>query len=223
MSVAAASNAIVSLADVKDFLAIPTATTDDDDFLQTWINYHSRAIEGFEGFNNKVKVQDVANEIVNGNGRSKLCTFYYPIYAIGVAASTTNAQKLASIQYRDDVDSDWTDIEDDLDHILINTPELTTVSKQNTYNFELSEGFFPEGTANIRLNYQAGWSTIPADFVIMCLEKTVKTYRDSGKKGGGWFGIQSTSVSEGGGSRSKQYLDFTERHVKMMKKYLRRY
>jgi hypothetical protein len=224
MPVAAASNAIISLAEVKDFLGISTGTTDDDDFLQTWINRHSLAIEGFAGFNNKVKVQDVANEITNGTGRTKHRTLYYPIYAIGIAASTTDAAKLASVQYWNTTTLAWTNIETDLTRILLNNPELSQVSGQKSYNIELTVEIFPEGTQNIRLNYQTGWSTIPADFVTMCLEKTGKTWKDSPGKGrGGWFGMSQKSQSEGGGSKSTTYIDFTERHAKMMKPYLRRY
>jgi hypothetical protein len=222
MSVAAASNAIISLAEVKDFLAIPTATTTDDDFLQTWVNYQSSAIEE-TGIFNKVKVQDISGEILNGNGRTKIRTNYFPITAIGVAASTTDALKLASVQDWDDATDAWTNIETDIDNILIHTPVLAYASAQNPHCLELLETIFPEGTQNIKLSYQAGWSTIPTNLVIVCLELVAGLYRDSGHMGGGRFGLQSTSINEGGGSKNVQYKDFSARHLKLMEPYKRKF
>ena len=224
MPVAAATNAIISLADVKDFLKIGVnaADTTQDDFLQTWINYVSSELEGITGINNKVKVQDVASEITNGTGRTKLRTLYYPIYAIGVAASTTDVAKLASVQYRDDVDSAWTDIETDIDHILINTPDIFHVSEQNTYNIELSDATFPAGQKNIKVSYQAGWSSIPAAIVMVALEKVSDVYKQS-SRGGSRFGLNSFSESEGMGSKNTNYKDLTKRHEEMLKPFRRRY
>lgn len=211
---------IVTLGEVKDFLQL-TSTTHDI-FLQKWISYHSLEMEGINGINNKIKVQDVSNEILNGTGRSKIRPKYYPIYAIGIATSTTDALKLASVQYRDDTDSAWTNIEDDIDHILINNPELSVVSEQDSYNLELTEDTFPEGTANIRLSYQAGWSTIPGELKLVCLEKVAETFRNSNKSDGGRFGVQSITIGEGGGTRTMTFKDLYARHQMMMKPYKRK-
>lgn len=213
---------IVTLADVKDYLNIPTSSTTDDNFLQAWISNVSREIEGENGINNKIVVQNISDEISNGTGRTKLRPLYYPIVALGVAASTTDALKLASCQCRDDVDSSWTNIEDDIDHIIWHNPNLEHVSEQKSYCFELVEEYFPLGTDNIKMSYQAGWSTVPSALKIVCIEKVVELYRNSSKAGGGRFGIQSLTKSEGGGNMSTVYKDFTERHQKMMKPYRRR-
>jgi hypothetical protein len=220
MAVAAASNAIITTTDVKDFLSIASGTTTHDDYFQTWINYYSSLIEGINGINNKVKSQDISNEIGNGNGRSRYRPIYYPIVHAYLTTSTTDALKLACVQSRDDVDSDWENIEDDLDHILLNNPNLADISQQKSYNIELTEETFPEGIQNIRLNYQAGWSTIPADLAIVCLEMVCDHFKKSGK-GDGRFGIQVKSKSEGGGSQSTTFIDFTDRHKKMMAPYKR--
>lgn len=223
MPVAAAAYAITTATVVKDYLAIPTGTTTDDDFIQTWINTVSLEMEGMSGINNKIVVQDVSSEISNGTGRTKLRPLYYPIVALGVAASTTDAQKLASCQYRNDVDSSWADIEDDIDHIIWHNPNIEHLSQNKSYCFELIEGSFPLGTANIKMSYRAGWSVVPGELTLVCVEKVVELYRNSSKGGGGRFGLQAYSVNEGGGSKNIQYKDFTIRHKKMMEPYRRKF
>jgi hypothetical protein len=195
---------IITLARVKDFLAIPSSTSDDDNFLQTYISQFSLEIES--EIQNKVRSQTVTDEIGNGNGRSKYRPKFFPIVS------------LTEAQYLDD--TTWTDIEDD---VIINSPELSQVSAQNSHNLELTESVWPEGTQNIKLTYVAGWLTIPSTLSLVCLEKTVELYRNSGKKGGGRFGLQSFSVNEGGGSKNTQYKDLTERHRVMLNPYRRPY
>ena len=209
---------VTTLAVVKDFLAIPTASTTYDDFLQRWLSYLSLEMEGINGINNKIRSQTLTNEIGDGNGRTKFRPSFYPIVAIGIVGAT-DEQKLASVQY--DNDGTWTDIETDLDNILIHNPNLWHLSEQDSYNLELTEGTFPEGTQNIRLTYQAGWSTIPGDLLRVCLEKVADFYKQS-MRGDGRFGLSSFSKSEGVGSKNTQYIDFTERHQKMMKPYRRK-
>jgi hypothetical protein len=208
------------LTEVRDFLNLASTETGDDNFLQSWINNFSGLMEGISGINNKIRVQDVANEIGNGNGRSKYRPLYYPIYAIGVAASTTDAQKLASVQYRDDVDSAWTDIEDDIDHILINNPQIDRVTEQTSYNLELFEEIFPVGTQNIRISYQAGWYTVPQELKLVCLEKVVELYQMSYRKDSR-FGMRTKSDSGAGANFNYTFTDFNDRHQKMMQPYKR--
>lgn len=209
--------AIVTVATVKDFLNISSSDTTVDNFLQTWINQQSLRIEGPDGINNKVVAQTITNELQNGNGRARLRPWFYPIIDIG-AVGASDAQKLASVQY--DNDGTWTDIETDVDNIIFNNPITGFANQNNSYNIELLEEVFPEGTRNIRLTYQAGYSTTPADLVVVCLERVAELYQDS-YVGGKRFGIQTFSKSEGGGSLNTTYKDFTKRHKDMMKPYRR--
>ncbi len=214
-SVVAAVSSIVLLNDVKNYLSITLSDTTKDDFLQTYINAESLRIEA--ELVNKVMAQTQTNEIGNGNGRARYRPMYYPIIDIGIVGAT-DAQKLASVQY--DVDGTWTDIETDVDNIIINNPVLGQGSEQNSYNIELLELTFEEGTKNIRLTYQAGYSTAPSPLWTVCLERVVETYQKS-YQGGKRFGLDSVSKAEGGGSTSTRYTDFSARHEKMMKPYRR--
>lgn len=222
MSVSAASNAIITTALVKDYLAIGSTDSTHDDFFQTWINYVSEQIEGPRGIDNKVVVCGIVNEIRNGNGRTRMRPKYFPLVSLGDESDDTESEKLASLQYRTSLDGSWTDIETDIDAIVLNNPSLFELSAQNSYNIQLLNKYFPEGNQNIRMSYRAGWSTVPTDLVLVCLEKVVEIYRMSSKEGGGRFGVSSVSKNEAGGNKSTTYKDFNDIHQKMMKPYKRR-
>lgn len=217
-TVVATAYDIVTLTEVKEFLNI--VGTSNDTFLSRWISYVSKQMESMEGINNKVRVQTITDEIRSGNGLSRVVPNFYPIYAIG-ANGASDAQKLASVQYRTDVDTAWADIETDLDHIVLNNPNLFEMNDQNPYSIELTATAFPVGLKNVKLTYQAGWEVIPAELTLVALEKVADLYKQSSKNDGR-FGIESKSESEGGGNRNTRYKDFTERHERMMKPYRRR-
>ena len=176
-------------------------------------------MEGMNGINNKIKSQTITGEIQNGTGRSKMRPNYFPIVGVGIVGAT-NAEKLAAVQVRDDVDSAWEDIEDNVNHIIVNNPDLFHQSQQNASNIELYDQTFTEGYQNIKLTYQAGYSTVPGALAIVCIEKVMEVYQNS-YKGGKRFGIRTFSKSEGGGNLSTTYIDFTSRHREMMKPYKR--
>jgi len=212
-------NDIISLGEVKDYLAIEESDTTHDVFLQRWITDVSTQIE--QEIDNVVIVQTITGEIHDGNGRTKLRPNFYPIVGLG-ASSATDAEQLAALQYLND--DTWTDLATDVDDILFNNPGVTYQSEQNSYNIELPDGSFPSGRRNIALNtYRAGWSTVPVAIKTVCLEKVVETFRNSSKEGGGRFGITSTSKSEGIGNKSTTYKDFTERQKKFLDPYRRKY
>lgn len=216
-SITAIPQAIITLNELKNFLAISLTDTTLDNFLQTWINYESLRIEGPDGINNKVVAQTISGELGNGNGRSKYRPSFYPVIDLG-GVGASDAEKLASMQY--DLDGTWTNVESDINNIYINSPVTGFVNENNSYNIELASNVFPLGTRNIKLTYRAGYSTVPSDLVLVCLERCAELYQNS-YKGGKRFGLESVSKNEGGGSNSTRYKDFVEKHRKMMKPYKR--
>lgn len=220
---ALADYAITSLANVKDYLAIPTATiSDHDSFIETLIDRTSGFMEQY--CQRVFTIQSFENEIHNGNGRAKIRTLYYPITQLSVASSPSDADKLASVQVRDDVDSAWENLETDVDHIIINSPPDYLLTIQNSHNIELLDEEFPLGTRNVKLSYKAGLSgKFLAEIEQLCIELVVKRFKDS-KKGDNRFGLNSTSDSLGGvSSYNTSYRDLTKEQMEVLNRYKRKF
>jgi hypothetical protein len=218
-TVAAATNAIVTLDELKDFLGISLTDTAQDDFLQLWINESSNEIE--EWIDNKAKSQTITNETGRGNGRYKYRPKYYPIVAIGIVGAT-DAQKLASVQYLDD--TTWTDLETDLTNFILHNPVNELSTDQNSFNIESLDVAFPlsTGKENIRLTYQAGYSTVPSRIRKACLLLASDLFKQS-MKGDSRLGLESVSRSEGGGNSSTRYKDVMVEVDKLLEPYKRKY
>lgn len=171
--------AIPTLQEVKDFLGINNH--DSDSILETWIDKVSYGIEMFT--NRKIAVQSVANEIYDGDGTDTLYIRYWPLTQLSTETTPSDAQKLAAVQYRNDVDSSWTDICDDVDHILYDA----------SWPFiKLDSESFPVGERNVRLNYKAGYSVIPGDIWQVSVEM-IADFWDKSKRPGapGKLGLSS--------------------------------
>ncbi|MBE3140883.1 MAG: hypothetical protein IMZ53_09900 [Thermoplasmata archaeon] len=210
-AISAATNAIVTLDEVKDFLGISLTEDEHDDFLQKWINYFSTQIEG--NINNKVVSQLISSEITDGTDRYCLRTKYYPIVSVTL------------LQYL--LDDVWTDLLADLTDFTtyrLNNPAVNESSTNDSFNIEMIDDYFPEGILNIKASYYAGYSTVPADLQLVCLEKVVEFFKNSNRHGGGSrFGQQSVAIAIGGGSQSTTYKDMTKRHNDLMLPFKRRY
>lgn len=213
-TIAAADYAIVSIDRVKDFLGIPLVNDDVDDYIQDWINLESEMIESVAGVNNKVVQQTITGELRDGNDRYKIRPQFYPI-----ELTTTIPQYLNS-------SSVWTDLETSIDYVHANNPDEW--SEQDSYNIELDNNYFPSGTRNIKLTYKAGYSIVPTALIIVCIERVAEWYNNSYYKGSGasagrgLFQLESISSSMGGSGGSTRYKDFSEKHTKLMKPYVRK-
>lgn len=192
---AVSAYAIVTLAELKDFIGIASTDTTLDSSLEKYIDTTSLEIEKELG--RKVVVQSVTNEILNGNGSDIIYPKYGPIYQLSTATTPTDQNKLDAVQYRLTVDGSWTDIEDDVDHILVDA---------DWDYIKLYEQTFPSGDLNIRLNYKAGYSPVPGELWRVALEMAAYLYYNSAK-GGARFGIQSKSDSGGNSTFSTTYRD----------------
>lgn len=224
------ANAIITLAEIKDFLNIPTATTTHDDFLTAEINSVSNSIEGpgMQGIDNKVVSCVVTDEQSDGNGRVKLRTLFYPIIGLGVTPSGSDANKtlqvLAGIRYYDSETDTWVNVLTDEDDYRLRNPRIAVSSCQNSFNIELLNGdVFPEGIGNIKNTYRAGYSTVPADLVEVCRDRVIVNFKNSDKPGGGRFGVNNVTISQAGGTKTTSYKDLMGKHNEILKAYRRRY
>lgn len=140
---------IVTVANMKSYLKIESTRTEFDSQIETWINNYSAHIEQFLG--GKVVSQDCSGEIYNGTGTNELCVRHKPIIQIGTQTTPTEAEKLASVQYRGDPNDTWHDIETDGDMILIDNFA--------PYKIILFQNAFPSGLLNIKVSYKAGYAS----------------------------------------------------------------
>lgn len=208
--------ALCSLEEVKDYLALGSLSTDKDTWLEDQINIVSGSIEGY--CNRKFAVQDFSAEVHNGNGRAKLRPLYYPIVQLSVADSPTTAQKLASVQYLDD--TTWTNIETDVDNIVLNNPFPQRVTEQTSYNIELLEKAFPLGKQNVRINYRAGEtdSSRYAEVKGVAIEMVAMRYKQSAK-GDSILGVQSINSSASGRSDNTTFKNMKAEWREVLDRY----
>lgn len=139
------ANALTSLAFAKSYLKIPVAETSQDTIVEFWINAASDEIES--STNRKLKAQALT-EYQHGR-RNNICVLKeWPINAITSLAIDETAQftdpatVLTSTEYV---------IGDDLNSVV------------------LINRTFPNGFNNIKVVYNAGYSTVPKDLENACL------------------------------------------------------
>jgi hypothetical protein len=206
---AVSAYAIPTLLEVKGFLKIGSSDTTLDTTLEGWIDKTSLSIEKF--LENKVAVQSITGEILDGDGTSRLYTKYFPVTQLSTESAPTDAQKLASLQYRNDPDSSWTDIMDDIDHVFLDV--------DRDY-IELYDATFPVGQRNIKVSYKAGYSVIPGDIWMVAVEMAAWWYRQS--REGDWaLGKSSSGDSGAGGSISTSYREMQAEWERRLKPYRR--
>ena len=205
---------LIVVADAKDYLNIGSSDTNQDAWLQEIISDLSAEAELY--CKRKFAVQSVADEIYDGlswrvsEDRRRISTVYFPVTQLSTQATPSDAQKLAAVQYRNDPDSSWTDIETDVDHIFFN-PRWDYI--------ELYDEAFPYGVQNIRLSYKAGYSTVPQDLKIVCLEMTAMMWKESNRSSQGILGMSTTTDSYQGGAATKTFRDMKPLWAKTLNRY----
>lgn len=201
---------LITFAQAKAYLniGVAAADTNQDVWLQEIISDISAEIELY--CKRKFAIQSVSNEIYNGNGENRLLVNYWPVTQLSTETTPTDAQKLAAVQYRNDPDSAWTDIETDVDHILFNErwPWL-----------QLCDEVFPSGVQNVRLSYKAGYSTIPQDLKQVCLEMVAIEWKESNRSGVALLGETSKTNSGLGITQTRTLKDMDPRWKKVLDRY----
>lgn len=181
---AATAYDLVSLSEIKSYLKISATDTSKDNLLQGWISDVSRSIEAYCG--NKIRKQQVLDEIHNGDGTSELWTMFSPITDIYGA---TDNDKLASVQYRNSPLDAWANLASDARTLLIDPNEEQFI--------ELYDAVFPVGRSNIKVSYYAGYDPVPGDIKNVCLEMAAMMWKES-NQGDNRLGVQSAADSTSG-------------------------
>jgi hypothetical protein len=211
--------AITTLERVKNYLAIQGAIEDyKEAFLEDQINLVSAAIETY--CNRCFAIRSIPEDIVNGNGRSKLRPTYFPVAQLSIEESPSAVQKLASVQFRVDLESEWEDIETNVNYIVLHNPQPQRVTQQNDYCIELLNSVFPLGNKNIRLVYKAGEADSKnyAEVEMVAIEWIVMIYKQS-MQGDSLLGLSSISTGAGGRNENMSLLNMKSEWKKVLDRY----
>lgn len=196
---------IVTVQEVKDFLKITDTT------LDTWftdlIGKVQADIESYCG--RQFESTSHTDEIYSGNGSSRLELKDWPVIQLSLAATPSSADITGSIEYRNDVDSAWQDLETDVDHII---------TDPDWWYVELVDNFFPIGKFNIRVSYISGYATVPEEVQQVALEKVVMKYKAS-NKGHGLLGETSRNESGLGFNSSTSLKDMEKEWNRVLDRY----
>lgn len=198
---------IVTLTLVKEWMGIRETDASADEFLQRRIDNASRRIELYTG--RKFKVQSITDELHDHEGGGVLYTDFFPIIQLSTEATPSDAQKLAALQHRADVDSAWENVETDVDHIIFSSDSPVLA---------LYDTVFYAGTKTVKISYKAGWTTIPEDIQQVCFEMVQQDW-DNSKRGGGRLGLQTSARSEGTANFSATYRDLWPSHKTILDYY----
>lgn len=179
--------ALATLDDVKSYYQFPKAgsRTIDNDLIEDLIDEATKIFHNYCGVI-QFKAQDY-KEDYDGDAGTSVFLHNYPVNSI------------TSIHD----DSDWAFGTD----TLIASSSYTIVDK---YYVVLKDTLFSKGIQNIRVNYNAGYSTIPEDLKLVCIEEVVRRFKNR-KNFDEIFktveGDQSTRVEVGLLTSTKQVLD----------------
>ena len=205
---ALAAYAIVTLAEAKIQLNIGSSDTNDDTLLESLIDQASAYCEEYT--RRKIVVQSVSDEIHDGDGTARLYVRYFPVTHLSTEESPSDAQKLAAVQYRISPDGDWTNIEDDVDHIFTDT--------SRPY-IELYEQVFPIGRRNVRLNYKAGFTGKDLDPIKRVVLEMVHIDWMNHRGGMNRLGLDSQADNGGGMSISNSIRDMKPEWKSVLDRY----
>jgi len=139
------SNALITLAQAKLFVKVPTPEATHDTLLEEFINEASQLIESY--CNRKFILQEFI-EIHSGNGLSQIMTRAFPVVSI--------------TSLYDDTTRAFTDVIDSVNYTLMQD------EKGHGYGVERFDYKFSRGQRNVKIIFQGGYSAIPSDLQLAC-------------------------------------------------------
>lgn len=189
----------VTLNNVKDYLNISSSDATKDTTFETWLDLICGEIE--EACDTEIQPQET-EIFLDGNGSKvlNLGRFIEDLYG------DNDTEKLASLQYRTDSQSDWTDLTDDMDNVEFDGRSIVL----------LYDDFFPLGRKNIRVKFYAGFDPVPAKLKRVALEEFAMMYKES-NLGTGQLGVQSLNT---GSTTSATFKDIASRWQSVFDEYL---
>lgn len=138
--------ALCTPAQLKSYLGIPTATTQDDAKFELFINAATDAIENF--CDRKLVSRGTLTELQHGRRSNIIITREFPIISIA--------------EVRQDYNGIFTDAATLIDPIEYQIADTST-------SICLLKSHFASGYNNVQVKYDAGYVVIPSDLVLACI------------------------------------------------------
>lgn len=188
---------MILLGEYKEILGIEGNT--EDEFVEQAGYEVENKIKSF--LNRDLDVQSYT-ELYNGTGVEEIVLNQYPIVSVSKVEVYDGLDESGDESWLE-----WIQGED-YERLVI------TTSQDHLY---MVGSFFPEGSQNIRITYQAGYSTIPYDIQQAC-KKLMLLYYGEVKKN---KSLGKSSVSDGSGfSKTTSFdLQAEERILKSIERY----
>ncbi|MGD8561226.1 MAG: head-tail connector protein [Desulfarculaceae bacterium] len=186
---ALSSDALTTLEALKTYLQI--SSDENDSFIESLIEAVSAHFKAYTGRNLTARdyssdpldqAYDPDNAILDGSGHADLILPQYPL----VSLSTLMIEGTEVDQASAGDNFGWT-------------------ADRPAGVISLINGFFPRGRQNVRLAYQAGYQTVPADLSQAALEQTATRFQESAA-GHGRLGISARTLADGSISYTQQPL-----------------
>lgn len=188
------SNLLVSFTEVNNYLQPQTVKDESlSAFLSDTITLISNKFE--EYIEKGILAQNYIG-YYNGTGTTKLFTENFPI------------NNIISLQYRDNPTASWTDFY---------SASLSANIFNNNHFIELYDKCFPCGRKNIKIIYNAGYTSTPAQIKQIALEAIQDHYNNS-KRGNNILGLKSKTDSGEDGS-TKVFEDLWNKHKEILDQY----
>lgn len=193
-STASNANWVVSLADVNEYQNDSSSMTASVSAFYS--NCIARVSDYIEFRRNKPLANQTYYGLYDGNGCDELEIKNYPIISI------------TSLKYRENPISSWQD--------LITSGSIATNCLIYDYKIKLYNYFFPLGSQNIQIVYNAGYQVIPDHWKKLALEMISIAIKES-KQGNSNSILGIQSVNEGGStSKNVTYSDLNEKWDKLI-------
>lgn len=175
MSINVNAYSLVSLNDVKTLCG--STVPEDDNLIAQLINRYSTLVETYLGRNvlSRVYIEDY-----DGGGYDELFTNQYPITSISGIYNDTDWEWTADTL----IDSDYYRKSQDANSII--------------FTSDVTLGDYRE---NIRVVYTAGYSDVPEDIKMICIEEVARAFKNRQE-----IGVTSKTLGDGSISYSAQGL-----------------
>jgi len=177
MSINVNQYALVSLAEVKNFIDMIVSNSETDDLLSNLINRYSIL---FENYMNRDILSREYTQYYDGGGHDMLFLNQYPITTIS--------------GIWDDSDWEWNSTTE-----VDSTSYRVSDEASGIINFRYTTlGDYIE---NIKIIYTAGYSSVPEDIKLSCIKEVARSY-----KGRNEVGVVSKTLADGSVSYTAQGL-----------------
>jgi len=199
MNYSPTNTALITTPDVKSYLNITSNRPEYDGFLELAIAAASNKICRMI---NQDVMTHTKTTLLDGTGSQYM----------GIPRADFPIQSLNSLEYRADINEDWT---------ALTSLDYTAIDNGTVWKLWAQNGFNP-GTMNYRVTYSAGYSDIPAEIRMVAIEMVAAAFKESDIKAGpqgGALTYQSVSENIAGISTSTTYRNMQAHWRDLLSKF----